>query len=331
MTTLLPLAKQQFSDANGVPLAGGSVFFYIPGTTTFKSTWQDAGQVTLNTNPVILDAAGEAVIFGSGSYRQIVKDSLGNTIWDQLTSSTDATGIALGGALRGYIAGLICANNSTTKIDVSAGICTDDTNAFLLGLVAGTIDCGIVGANGLDAGALANSTWYNIFAIAQASGFTPGFLASASLTPTMPFSYTLKRRIGFFKTDGSAHIIAFSQNGDEFLLATPVLDQNTVTPPTASRTLYTLASVPLGVKVDALISFVQSSGAANALYYISSPDQADVSAGSFANFAAILGDVNVIPMKVRTNTSAQIGVRSNNTLTFSINTFGWVDTRGRFS
>ncbi|MGN8022252.1 hypothetical protein ACTJJ7_16235 [Phyllobacterium sp. 22229] len=88
MAALLPNAKQFFVDANGAPLAGGAVNFYVPGTTTPKDTWQDAAGTILNTNPVILDSSGRAVIYGSGSYRQIVKDSLGNTIWDQNTASS---------------------------------------------------------------------------------------------------------------------------------------------------------------------------------------------------------------------------------------------------
>jgi hypothetical protein len=83
--TLLPNAKQTFLDGNGKPLAGGSVYFYIPNTSTFKSTWQDSGQTILNTNPVILDSSGEAVIYGSGTYRQVVLDVHGNLIWDRIT------------------------------------------------------------------------------------------------------------------------------------------------------------------------------------------------------------------------------------------------------
>lgn len=86
--TLLPNAKQTFWDANGDPLAGGSVTFYVPNSNTLKNTWQDSTQSTLNSNPVILDAAGEAIIYGVGSYRQVVKDSLDNLIWDQLTADT---------------------------------------------------------------------------------------------------------------------------------------------------------------------------------------------------------------------------------------------------
>lgn len=96
MAALLPNAKQFFVDANGAPLAGGTVAFYVPGTTVPKDTWQDAAGTILNTNPVILDSSGRAVIYGSGSYRQIVKDSLGNTIWDQNTASSIDT--ASGGA-----------------------------------------------------------------------------------------------------------------------------------------------------------------------------------------------------------------------------------------
>jgi hypothetical protein len=72
-------------------LAGGTIAFYIPNTSTFKQTWFNADQASnhQNTNPVTLDANGCAVIYGSGIYRQVLQDSSGNTIWDQLTASTN--------------------------------------------------------------------------------------------------------------------------------------------------------------------------------------------------------------------------------------------------
>lgn len=91
------------------------MYFYIPNTLTPKNTWQDSGLTILNTNPVNLDAAGRAVIWGSGSYRQIVKDAVGNTIWDQVTSDSsqaatdlaanlaNETDIAKGASLIGYL------------------------------------------------------------------------------------------------------------------------------------------------------------------------------------------------------------------------------------
>lgn len=90
--SILPPGKTTFFDANGNPLSSGTVTFYIPSTTTFKTTWQDADETIPNTNPVVLDSAGRAIIYGSGTYRQVVKDSKGNTIWDQLTSSTGSGG-----------------------------------------------------------------------------------------------------------------------------------------------------------------------------------------------------------------------------------------------
>jgi hypothetical protein len=71
-------------------LAGGSVGFYVPNTLTYKQTWQDSAQTILNTNPVTLDANGCAIIYGVGMYRQVLQDSLSNTIWDQITADTSA-------------------------------------------------------------------------------------------------------------------------------------------------------------------------------------------------------------------------------------------------
>lgn len=86
MTALLPNAQQQFCDNNGQPLAGGLVYFYTPGTTTPKTTYQDQSLSVPNSNPVVLDAAGRATIWGNGSFRQVVCDSNGNVIWDGVTS-----------------------------------------------------------------------------------------------------------------------------------------------------------------------------------------------------------------------------------------------------
>lgn len=90
--SILPPAKTTFVDQNGKPLTSGTVDFYVPGTTTRKTTWQDSSETIANTNPVVLDAAGRAIILGEGSYRQVVKDRNGNLIWDQVTSSIGSGG-----------------------------------------------------------------------------------------------------------------------------------------------------------------------------------------------------------------------------------------------
>lgn len=60
--TLSPSPWLQFTDNNGVPLAGGKLFTYAAGTTTKLATYSDSVG-TPNTNPVILDATGRANIW----------------------------------------------------------------------------------------------------------------------------------------------------------------------------------------------------------------------------------------------------------------------------
>jgi hypothetical protein len=93
--SILPNAKTQFLDATGTPLVGGFVYFCVPNTNnicvpgsfTPKTTWQDAFQNTPNANPVVLDSAGSAFIFGSGNYAESVYDQFNNLIWSGYLSA----------------------------------------------------------------------------------------------------------------------------------------------------------------------------------------------------------------------------------------------------
>ena len=95
-------------------LAGGSVAYYIPSTLTIKQTWQDSGETILNQNPVPLDTNGCALVYGSGTYRQIVKDSLNNTVWDVLTSSPSGSSGGGVASTQGVMVGTIMAWANTT-------------------------------------------------------------------------------------------------------------------------------------------------------------------------------------------------------------------------
>jgi hypothetical protein len=119
MATILPLAETQFNDALGVPLAGGSVYFYTPSTTTPKDTFQDALQTIPNSNPVLLDSAGRAIILGSGSYRQVVYDANGNLIWDQTTSEAVVGSTSFGGTSTGSANAQIVAAGTFSGADGS--------------------------------------------------------------------------------------------------------------------------------------------------------------------------------------------------------------------
>lgn len=94
---LVPLPVLQFCDADGAPYAGGSLYTYTPGTSTPKNSYQDEAGTVLNTNPIILDAAGRAIIWGSGDYRLVLRDLNGVLIYDQVSSCppapTDISGL----------------------------------------------------------------------------------------------------------------------------------------------------------------------------------------------------------------------------------------------
>lgn len=80
---LLPVIRQRYFDANGLPLAGGKLWTYQTGTTTPQATYTDSGGLTPNANPVILDANGEANVWADQtlSYKFVLKNSSDVVQW----------------------------------------------------------------------------------------------------------------------------------------------------------------------------------------------------------------------------------------------------------
>ncbi|MDE1896034.1 MAG: tail fiber protein [Rhodospirillales bacterium] len=152
----MPKGKTQFLDGNGAPLAGGSVSFYIPGTTTQLATYQDQALSVENTNPVILDANGEALIWGFGSFRQVVQDVNGNTIWDEVVSTPSVTVLATDGgvanALSVTVNGLASLFAGLVLVAIPAASNTGASTITVNGLAAANIT---IGSTNLVAGALA--------------------------------------------------------------------------------------------------------------------------------------------------------------------------------
>jgi hypothetical protein len=82
MAVVTPTAKAQFIDAAGVPLAGGFLYTYAAGTTTPQATYTDSTAATANSNPIVLDARGEANIWlSSADYKFKLTDADGTEIW----------------------------------------------------------------------------------------------------------------------------------------------------------------------------------------------------------------------------------------------------------
>lgn len=80
----MPDARQQFVDANGVPLAGGFLWSWNSGTSVAAATYHldTLGNITPNTNPIILDSTGTAEVrLLPQAYRFRLEDSSHTQIW----------------------------------------------------------------------------------------------------------------------------------------------------------------------------------------------------------------------------------------------------------
>lgn len=77
MASLSPTPKLQFFGTDGLPLVGGKLYTYAAGTTTPLASYTDHTGVTANTNPVILDSAGEANVWlpETTAYKYVLKTS----------------------------------------------------------------------------------------------------------------------------------------------------------------------------------------------------------------------------------------------------------------
>ena len=91
-----------FVDGAGSPCAGCSLYSYNAGTTTPLATYTDSSEGTSNTNPIILGTDGGANIWvGASSYKFVLKDVAGNTIWtvDNVSSFLPLSGGLLTGSI----------------------------------------------------------------------------------------------------------------------------------------------------------------------------------------------------------------------------------------
>lgn len=126
-----------------------------------------------------------------------------------------------------YLNGFKFTNDGTTPntlLNVAAGQCLDSTGQFDFFYAAANLDMTKRGLNGLDTGTIAASTDYAVYVIGDTTlANSTGLIASTNFAslPVMPTTtngtgYNIIRRIGVLKTDGSAHILPFTQISNHF-------------------------------------------------------------------------------------------------------------------
>jgi hypothetical protein len=246
------------------------------------------------------------------------------------------------GLIRSYLAGMTLSNDGVTPntiLDISAGVCADSTQAVMISsataftkTTGGAWTSG-TGNAGMGLGlTIAINTWYHVFAINN--GGNADFYFDTSVTAAnKPVGTTAFRRIGSFKTDGSAHILGFVQVYDEFLWTAPINELNTASVPTIA-TLLTLVGAPTGVQVEALLRVqINNNGAGTAGVLFQSPDETSAVAGATIGNSDMGGDagsVSISQVTGRTDTSARLrwSASAANVLAFGV-TRGWRDFLGR--
>jgi len=148
-------------------------------------------------------------------------------------------------------------------------------------------------------------------------------------SPTLPTNYTLSRRIGSMKTNGSSQWTSFTQTSDTFIWAAPVTDVSTAA--TGSR-VSTALTVPSGIVVAALFRAGMNTGGGALSTIFTSLQENDQAPtlGGINDLAQTNGAYAGGAFERLTDTSRQIGVRSTSTnATITISTYGWKDSRGK--
>lgn len=147
----------------------------------------------------------------------------GGTMTGALTLSGNATNPLEAVPLQQVAAALSFAGLALSATGANANVSISASELLLRGadgsprLVSGvslSLNTSGAGANGLDTGSIAASTWYALWVIDNGTT-TASLLSLSSTAPTMPSGYTHKARVGWIRTDGTGNKwpLAFSQHG----------------------------------------------------------------------------------------------------------------------
>lgn len=172
----------------------------LTGTTTSGNNQVTAASTT--TGLIISGTYITGAGIPAGTY-------ITNIVGTTLTLSANATASASGVALTAY-----ALNNRTTTADAIT-ISDGAGNYKTLTGVSATGNINTSGANGLDTGTLAASTWYYEHVIYNPTTLTAAKLYSASAAaPTLPSGYTMWARTGAVRTDANKILQYVSGNND---------------------------------------------------------------------------------------------------------------------
>lgn len=206
----------------------------ITGTTTITSFGTAAnkvrfgrfsGALTLTHNATSLILPGATNITTAAGDTFIAKSNASGN-W-RVVNYTKADGTPLVGGGGGEIArranvltpheNLVVKYVSATSVDIDADAVLLFDNSGVSKRFASlneTLAITSSGANGLDTGSEASSTWYHIWAIGKSDGTLDGLLSASATSPTLPVGYTYRGYLGAVYNNSSSDFRKFSQLGN---------------------------------------------------------------------------------------------------------------------
>ena len=113
-----------------------------------------------------------------------------------------------------YVDGLGMTWVSTSAISIASGAARDSSNINdIISKSAISVVTSKVGPGGLDAGTVADNTFYAVYLLGDSTQYSPtSAILSANLTaPLIPLGYDMYRRVGYILTDGTPHVLNFWQ------------------------------------------------------------------------------------------------------------------------
>lgn len=295
-----------------------------------------------NTNGVVFAPNGSEVVDNgaAGASLTIQPNVLTRLSWDgaknKWRTSTERRFRTIATS-KGALYGLkLSTAGSSATFAVSAGHAADSTGAALMELAAFTKTTGawaVGSGNGaMDAPTVANDTWYHVFIIQRVDTGVVDVLFSLSATaPTMPTGYTLFRRIGSMKTNGSAQWTKFTQNGDRFYILPVVAFSQTAG---QAATLNDM-KVPTGVILQPICSIVGQviNNNTGIIQFAPATDATLLfTAQLIYEGSGVAGSSSTTVLDgPPTNTAAQIYIANPSISGGSmvVSTIGWIDLRGQ--
>lgn len=209
--------------------------------------------------------------------------------------------------------------SSNYRLDVNADqqlLVTTGYKPHIVTSVDLTIDINDSGANGLDTGSEAVSTWYHAYVIYNSSTVA-GLFSTSATAPTMPSGYTYKAYVGAIYNDASGNFYTIHQQGNEARIESIII-VNTTNWSNSFTGVSTANAIPVTARIG--------------IYLVSMGGTTRCSADFSPNSTGTLGNVSVYNYSIRLNAPIEVMQITQNLYYREVNngteTIGQIDVTG---